>query len=67
MRKTFPKRIEARRESAAVRQQERNKRSDLNQLTELNARGHGHCKEADRLFAKLNQHVQDVLNKVEKS
>lgn len=54
-------RVESRRESARVRQQERDKRPDVDQLTELSLRGHGHCKEAKRLFEKMQVQVQEKL------
>lgn len=46
MRKNFPKRIEFRRESAKVRQEERSKRTNKEQIERLIARGAGHCKES---------------------
>lgn len=62
-RKNFRSHIEARRESAKVRQQERDKRSAVDQLTALSVRGHGHCKEAKELYAKLEVQVQEKLAK----
>lgn len=52
-RKNFRSHIEARRESAKVRQQERKNRSDVDQIEKLTARGHIHCNEAKKIFAKI--------------
>lgn len=64
--KNFRSHIEARREAAKVRQVERSKRDNVDQLTALTVRGHGHCKEAKKLFAQLNKQVQDKLNNMVK-
>jgi len=47
--RNFRSHIEARREAAKVRQVERKKRSEVEQVKVLVSRGHGHCKEAVRL------------------
>lgn len=52
-RRNLADRVKARQESAASRQEARNKRSDVSQLLLLSERGHLHCKEAQRLLAKL--------------
>jgi hypothetical protein len=57
MNKNSRKRIEARRESARVRQQERSKRDNTSQVNILIKRGHGHCKEVTRL-TKLSKEDQ---------
>lgn len=43
-----------RQEAAMQRQALRDKRGDKGQLEKLEKEGHGHCKEAKRLRAKLN-------------
>lgn len=43
------------REDAQIRQTNRNKRTDQEQLDLLISRGHGHCKEAERLIEKINK------------
>lgn len=48
--------VERRRERAAEAQERQDKRNNLNdaeQLKRLQDRGHGHCKEAQRLEAKI--------------
>ncbi len=40
---------DGRRNDAAIRQAERDGRSDYQQMTKLIKAGHGHCKEAQRL------------------
>lgn len=52
-RKSFPKRIDSRRDDAKVRQEERIKRGDAGQLARLQSRGFGTCKEAARLATRL--------------
>ena len=44
---------QARRENAEYRQRLREGRGDRGQLAKLEREGHGHCREADRLRAKL--------------
>ncbi len=44
---------ERKREEAKVRRALRETRGDEQQLRNLIVKGHGHCKEADRLRAKL--------------
>jgi hypothetical protein len=43
-----------RQEEAEARQKARNARSDAEQLRLLEEKGHGHCREAQRLREKLN-------------
>lgn len=61
MRKNFRSRIEARRESAKVRAEERKNITDVDQLVKLTERGDLHCKEAKRIFDKLQAQVQAKL------
>jgi hypothetical protein len=46
---------EARRKAAEARQAERDKRTNEQQLHKLINNGHGHCKEAQRLAAALEE------------
>ncbi len=47
--------LKQRREEAAERQIARDERGDAGQLKRLEAAGHGHCKEADRLRARIEK------------
>ena len=51
----FRERLIARREFAAELATEREKRGDAGQLARLEANGHGHCKEAEKLRKKLTK------------
>ncbi len=51
----FKKRLIERREFAARLAEEREQRGDAGQLARLEARGHGHCQEAEKLRQKLNR------------
>ncbi len=53
-RMNFRSRRKKRQEDAVEMAAEREKRGDAGQLSHLEAAGHGHCKEADRLRKKLN-------------
>lgn len=44
---------ERRQREAGERQAKRDKRTDMQQLATLRIEGHGHCKEADRLHARI--------------
>lgn len=50
---------EMKREAARLRQEARDKRSDAEQFKLLVKRGHGHCKEAARLWAKSGLPVSE--------
>lgn len=43
----------ARRKEALERQAEREVRGDMGQVAKLEREGHGHCKEAERLRARI--------------
>ena len=48
-----PERLATKREEAIARSEEREIRGDAGQLARLIERGHGHCKEAKRLWHKI--------------
>lgn len=54
-RKQFKERIRERQEQAAEIAAAREKRGDAGQLARLEANGHGHCREAEKLRKKLNK------------
>lgn len=54
-RRNLVDRVKSRQESAIERQEARDKRTDRQQLDLLVKRGHGHCKEAEKLRARLNK------------
>ena len=51
----FRERRTSRQELAAEQADERKKRGDAGQLARLEAHGHGHCKEAEKLRQMLNK------------
>lgn len=53
-------RIEERRKEADARQAARDVRGDEEQLASLEVRGHGHCKEAQRLRDRLEDAKQGM-------
>ena len=58
-RMNFRERCTKRQEFAVEQADERKKRGDAGQLSRLEALGHGHCREAEKLRQKLNQPVEE--------
>lgn len=54
-RSNFPTRRDQRRDEANRRAEKRNNRTPEEQLERLRKRGHGHCKEAQRLEALIEE------------